>query len=76
MERATFQGARAGRFELLAGSPACEGRGTVRSEVVSLWGQRDVQTLSCGYGGVEGSHLPWQAEVPLSTLPAAQDEET
>ncbi len=76
MERATSQGARANRLELLAGPSTCESRGSVRCEVASLWWQRDVQTLSCCDDGAEGSHLPRQAEVSLSTLSASQDEET
>ena len=75
MERATSTGARANCFELLSGSPTCEGRGSIRCKVTWLWWQRDVQTMSNRNDGVEGPHLPRQAKVSMSTLQAAQGEE-
>ncbi len=35
----------------------------------------DVQAVSCRDDGVEGPHLPWQAEVSLSALPKNKDAE-
>lgn len=75
MERATSKGARANCFELLSGSPTCEGRGSIRCKVTWLWCQRDMQTMSNRNDGVEGPRLSRPAKVPMSTLPTAQDEE-
>ena len=61
------------RFE--AGLDALDLRWFPPKQLGSGW-QRDVQTLSDRYGGVEGAHLPWQAEVPLPPVSAAKDEET
>ena len=49
MERATSQGARADRVELLAGPPTCEGCGSVRSEVAGYGGSMTCK--HCLFGG-------------------------